>query len=115
MVQQAPAAPQQLIKQKGQHAVPLKDFKLREDGPTMLVTRIKSLKNLKRVAGSTSDSRDMPEANETEAQRLHSLINEASILQQPAPVSEAEERIKHSREASTSGRSVCSCDVWKWK
>ena len=92
-----------LGKQKNQPALDLKDFELKGDGPAMLVRRVESLKSLKRAAQNTSNSVDEADARKLDAQAQYSLFDEASILQQPIG-SEAEERIKLSREASTSGR-----------
>lgn len=78
-----------------------KDFELREDGPPMVVNRIRSLKSFKKSAEGKGSSNKALEASKFAEQ-----LQDSPHIQTPSvlPNSEAEERIRHSREASTSGR-----------
>ena len=92
---------QQLGSQEKQYSMLQKDFELQEDSPSMVLSRIRSLKSFKKSAEGRSGS-----SKALEASKVAEQLQDSPHIQTPSviPSSEAEERIRHSREASTSGR-----------
>ncbi len=98
-------AQQQLDKQDKRPPPGLEGFELEVEGPSLVVSRIRELKSLKRTWQHADGIEKVPEASIEDKNIKERSSPQMSSWVQPELASEVEQRIMQSREASTSGRS----------